>query len=108
MGLLRIRRSSLPLSENGGASSRNLLHVQRDFRRPSLVRILGALYPEILAEGRSFRWAFNLFVFQRLFSIPLDLLGGPVVSFLYYYGYSNAQEILHQNWKWLALYAVGV
>lgn len=38
--------------------------------------------------------------------IPLDLLGWPAISYLYYYGYSHAHEIAKQNWKWLALYVV--
>ncbi|KAI6184794.1 hypothetical protein M3Y97_00634500 [Aphelenchoides bicaudatus] len=46
------------------------------------------------------------FLPKKIFMVPVDLLGGPAISYLYYYGYSHAQEILKQNWKWLALYVV--
>lgn len=38
--------------------------------------------------------------------IPTELIGGPALGYLYYHGFTHAQQILHQNWKWLALYVV--
>ena len=38
--------------------------------------------------------------------IPSEIIGVPLISYLYYYGYKHFHEFAAQNWQYLTAYAV--
>ncbi|KAI6220014.1 hypothetical protein M3Y99_01630200 [Aphelenchoides fujianensis] len=44
------------------------------------------------------------FLPKRIFMIPLEVIGWPIISWIYYYGYQHFMDLMHQNWQWIALY----
>ncbi|KAI6171863.1 hypothetical protein M3Y98_00909500 [Aphelenchoides besseyi] len=78
-------------------SARTIAHKAATFYLSSAV--IGVVFSVLF-----FAVFIRRFLPKRVFMVPLEVIGWPLISWIYYYGYNHAANLMTQNWKWIALY----
>ncbi|KAI6216130.1 hypothetical protein M3Y94_00467000 [Aphelenchoides besseyi] len=79
-------------------SARTIAHKAATFYLSSAV--IGVVFSVLF-----FAIFIRRFLPKRIFMVPLEVIGWPLISWIYYYGYNHAANLMAQNWKWITLYA---
>ncbi|KAI6196045.1 hypothetical protein M3Y94_01062100 [Aphelenchoides besseyi] len=80
-------------------SARTIAHKAATFYLSSAV--IGVVFSVLF-----FAIFIRRFLPERIFMVPLEVIGWPLISWIYYYGYNHAANLMAQNWKWITLYVV--